>query len=559
MKLIRNFSFTMAIIIILILFAFVELSAFAQCTDIVVGKKASTDGSVITSHTCDEGGPAMGPGLGGGSGVGYDARIRVILGQDWPAGTMVPIYRQACEVGPQTQLEQVGEIPEAEHTYTYFHVAYPFLNEHQIAIGETTIAQREELMAGDDAIMTIEQLEKIALQRCKTAREAVQLMGELGEKYGFHPSCWIMGECVTVTDPNEAWVFEIYSVGPLWSPKSGDSGAIWAARRVPDDEVCVIPNISRIGVIEEGNPDFMYSSNYQQVAIDKGWYDPKGGEPFNITLAYTPETGDWSADSIWVRNRLWYVYQDLCPSENWDHYAPLTRYPFSVKPEGGRKLSVKDVIGYQKTTFNGTDWSLDNFDEWYVTNDKGEKVKSPLATPWITDDLSALLSLGNKQGITAERPISRYNCSYGFVSQVRDWLPNPIGGCLWFFNDNPGTSVHIPVYCGVTELPVSYRTNNRYDYSRDSAWWAFATVDQFVNFRYQDAANDLKEVQEPLQEGFYAFQPAVEEAAKILYERDPELAVKFLTNYTNSCMNKAEGVYWDLADLLIEKYNNNQY
>lgn len=539
---------------------FCAWSALA-CTDIVVGKDASTDGSVITSHTTDEGGPgyagAFGlvAGFGLGSGDGYDARIRVIQGGDFEPGTMAPVYAQMCEVGPGTELVQVGEIPQVAHTYSYFHVAYPFLNEKQVAIGETTIAQREELLGSSYAIMTIEQLEAFALQRASTAREAIQIMGALAEEYGFQSSCWIMGECVTVTDPNEAWVFEIFGVGPLWKPGSGQLGAIWAARRVPDDEVCVVPNISRIGVIEPGDPDVMHSANYMDLAIKHGWYDPASGEPFNYSAAYTPETGSWSADSIWVRNRLWYVYSQLCPSQTWDPYAPLSAYPFSVKPE--KKVSVQDVINFQRTTFEGTPFDPGNLAFWYVLDENGNRVKSPMATPFLNEAEMALY--GISEDSLSYRPLARYNCSYGFVSQVRSWLPDPIGGCLWYYNDNPATSIHVPVYCGITATPTSWMTNDRYGYSRDSAWWAFATVDLLANLRYQDAIEDIRAVRDPLQAEFYTVQPAIEQAAAGLYQTDPELAVKLLTNYTQSCMLRAEAAYWDLADELIETYNNNQF
>jgi len=548
-----------AIVLFVVGWAALWFAAY-PCTDIVVGKEASVDGSVITSHTCDEGGPSLSGllGHGGSSGVGYDARIRVVPAQDWPEGAMVPIYRQLCNVGPQTVLEKVGEIPQVSHTYAYFHVAYPFMNEHQVAMGETTIAQRRKLTPSEHAIMTIEQLEAIALQRARTAREAIKIMGALAEKYGFQSSCWYMAECVTVTDPNEAWVFEVYGVGPLWTPDSGKPGAIWAARRVPDDEVCVVPNISRIGVIDPQSPDFMFSSNYMEVAIENGWYDPKSGKPFNLTEAYTPETGevgDWAADSVWVLNRLWYIYSTLCPSRKWDVNAPLSSYPFSVKPE--KKLSVQDVIAFQRSTFQGTPFDPADVPAWYVSDGKGGRVKSPLATPFLNEDAMALL------GITPDspsyRPIARYNCSYGFVSQVRSWLPDPIGGVVWYYNDNPATSIYVPVYCGIQQTPISWQTNDRYIYSRDSAWWAFATVDLLVNLRYQEAINDLKAVRDPLEEEFFKLQPAVEEAALALYKANPELMVRFLTQYSQSCMLRAEEAYWKLADYLMCKYNNNQF
>ncbi|MCR4424860.1 MAG: C69 family dipeptidase [Firmicutes bacterium] len=535
-----------AVLVCLSVSVFLGSTAALACTDVVVGKNASRDGSTITSHTCDEGGYG-----GGGSGIGYDARIRVVPGQTFPEGSTFTVYRQTCEAGPSAPLIVVGEIPQVEKTYTYFHVAYPFLNEHGLAIGETTIAQREELVPSDRAILTIEQLEILALQRCKTAREAIVVIGELAERYGFQSSCASMGECITLADGNEAWVMEIYGVGPFWTPDSGEPGAIWVARRVGDDQVCVVPNVSRIGVIEEGNLDFMYSKSYKDVAIENGWYDPASGEPFNITTAYTPETGSWSADSMWIRNRLWYIYSLLCPSQTWDHDAPLSAYPFSVKPE--KKVSVQDVIAFQRSSFEGTEHSLADLPAWFVPDGKGGKTKSPLATPFITDDMANLLCFEN------ERPVSRYNCSYGFVAEVRSWLPEPVKACLWYYNDNPATSMYVPVYNGVTELPVSWRTNDRFQYSRNSAWWAFATVDQYAGFRFQDAIKDIAAARDPVEAGFFAMQPCIERVAAEIWARDPAAARSFITGYTSMCMKKAESTYWELADLLMCKYVNNQY
>jgi len=233
--------------IALILVAILGLAVYA-CMDVMVGKDATVDGSVITSHTVD-------------GWYDSDLCIRVIPGQKFPKGAMVDVYwglvREEVD-----QPKKIGEIPQVEETYTYFHDAYSHGNEHQVMIGETTIGQKEELSTflGEKAIMTIEQLEAFALQRTKTARDAIKLMGELGEKYGFLPSCADQGECLTVTDPKEGWVFEIFSVGIGWDPASGKPGAVWAAQRVPDDEIVCVPNISRIREIDLSKPDYFMAS-----------------------------------------------------------------------------------------------------------------------------------------------------------------------------------------------------------------------------------------------------------------------------------------------------------
>ena len=322
-------------ILVLALIGVVFLPANAlTCTDIVVGKEASVDGSVITSHT----------------GAAPDCRVHVVPAQTHEPGSMAPVYfgMQDATVPFKTYGEVIGHIPQVEHTYRYFHSAYSHMNEHQLAIAETTMGQRKELRAdhkeGAKQIMTIEQAQAFALQRCKTAREAVELIGSLVEEYGFLPSAG-GSEALSIADPNEAWVLEVFAVGQDWDPESEELGAIWAAQRVPDDHVTVIPNWSVIKEIDLDDRDnFMASSNYMQVAIDNGWYDPEAGRPFVWQDAYPPPTtGEWAI------NRLWLFYSTVAPSlKEWPdrslknpfdgydayHHAidPLSFYPFSVKP-----------------------------------------------------------------------------------------------------------------------------------------------------------------------------------------------------------------------------------
>lgn len=514
----------------------VGVSAYA-CMDVVVGKDATVDGSVMTSHTVDG---------------WYDSNITVIHGQTFEEGAMADVFWNLIGEEPVPP-KKIGEIPQVEKTYTYFHTAYSNFNEHQLAIGETTIGQKEELqtMLGEKAIMTIEQLQVFALQRCKTARCAIKVMGELAEEYGFLPSCANEGECLTVADTKEAWVFEIFSVGPLWDPASGAPGAVWAAQRVPDDHVTVVPNISRIREIDLSQPDyFMASEGHQSVAIDNDWYDPTSGKPFIWQEAYTPKLGDWSLSSEWIRIRLYLVSSFAAPSQDWDPYLSTELYPFSIKPE--KKLSVQDVMALMRSTLTGTVFDMEAHPAWLVPGADDEMEKSPFATPFPGSDMRKLLN------IPYHRPAAKYNCSLGFVAQLRDWLPDPVGGVLWFYLDNPHMSLYVPVYAGVQDTPLSWRTYDRNKFSRDSARWAFALADDLVNRRYQDAIKDLRAVRDPIEAEFFIVQPAIEEVALKLYEQDPGLAKKFLTNYTNACMIRAENAYWELNDDLIQKYNNNK-
>jgi len=536
-KLILSIGIISVTLVLVSIFGFTNGFSDKGCMDVIVGKDASVDGSVMTSHTVDG---------------WYDSNIHVVPGQTFKKGETVDVFWNIIGelVEPPSK---IGEIPQVEKTYTYFHTAYSHMNEHQLMIGETTIGSKDELSTflGEKAIMTIEQLQVFALQRAKTAREAIEVIGSLAEKYGFLPSCAGMGECLTIADPKEAWVFEVFSVGIGWDPKSGKPGAIWAAQRVPDDELVCVPNISRIREIDLDNPDyFMASDNYMQVAIDFGWYDPLSDKPFIWQEAYTPLLGGWSLSSEWVRIRLHLVYSTAAPSMEWDPYKETQTYPFSIKPEN--KMSVKDLIDLQRSTLTGTVFDMEANAAWLVPDGKGGCVKSPFATPFPVSDMRKLLN------IPYHRPAAKYNSSYGIVTQSRDWLPDPIGGVLWLYLDNPHMACYVPVYAGVQEIIPSWKTFDRNKFSLDSARWAFALADDLVNRRYQDAIKDLKAVRDPIQAEFFAMQPGIEVAVLELFKRDPDLAKRFLTNYTGSCMKRAEKAYWDLDWDLIQKYNNNK-
>lgn len=527
------------VVFTVLLVSFMSLSAWG-CTDIVVGKKASADGSVITSHTAD--------------GAFYDARVRTIPGKTFPAGSKADVF---WNIGMDEDSEpvKIGEIPQVEKTYTYFHVGYPFMNEHGVAIGETTIGQKEELKTfrpDARAILTIEQLEILALQRAKTAREAIKVIGELAEKYGFLPSCGTEGECLTITDSEEAWIFEIRSAGFMWTPDSGKPGAVWAAQRVPDDCVVVVPNMSRIREININDKDnFMAAKNYKQLAIDNGWYDPNGDKPFIWQEAYSPLTGneDWSLSSMWIRNRLYTLYSQLDPTREWDPYAETMSYPFAIKPQ--KKLSVQDVMTMLRSHMEETPFDMEAEKAWYVR--EGDKmVKSPLATPFVTKDMRNLLK------IPYSRPISKWDCAYSFVSQARSGYPAPVRTVLWFGYDNPHTTCYVPIYSGVLETRQSWRTFDRNSFNLSSAQWGFILADDLVNHRYQEAMEDLKAVRNPLEQNFAKQVLEVDKKALELAKKDSSKAQEYVTKFTNECMEKTEKAWWKLNWDLITKYNNNR-
>ena len=519
------------------------------CTDIVVGKLASVDGSVITSHTgaCDE------------------CRVHVVPGRKFPKGAKATVYWGIQNV--KTPLEDYGEIlgyiPQVRKTYTYFHSGYSHMNEHQLAIGESTLSQKKELRTNrkdGKQIMTVEQAMIFALQRCRKAREAVKLIGGLMEKYGFLPSCGPESEALCIADPDEAWVIEIFSVGTDWDPESGKPGAIWAAQRVPDDHVAIVPNWSIIKEIDLSKTEwFMASANYKQVAIDHGWWDPKSGKPFVWQKAYSPVPREWAT------SRFWLFYSTVAPNfKNWpnkkitnpykgyDSYhqylEDISIYPFSVKPE--KKMSVQDVIAFQRSVFEGTIYDMTLDFDWYIPDGKGGMIKSPLTTPFPTKDMRELLD------IQYRRMVSRGG--YGMVAQLRSWLPDPIGGVYWFYVDNQHVSTYVPIYAGVTEISPLYKEYNPDKYSETSARWAVDFVDNLLYLKWQEAIKDLHKVRDPLEQSFFTDQKKTDAKALELYNKKPYKAKKFLTDYTRDAMEKTVKMYHRLRDSLITKYTNNK-
>ena len=507
------------------------------CTVIVVGKEASSDGSVINSHNADG---------------GYDSGLKIIPAADHEPGQMAPVYSNITHADLR-DMEKLGEIPQVGHTYQYFHIAYPFGNEHQVMIGEHTIGGHPKCKPTDQskAIMWIEQLEVFCLQRAKTARECVQVMGELAENYGYKGTSGGSAEVLSVSDPNEAWIFEIFGVGPKWTPDSGKPGAVWCAQRVPDDHIYVSPNMSRIDRVDASDSEnFMVSSHYLDTAVELGIYSPESGRPFSWRDTYGYVWPANNESSRWAR--LWRALTLLAPSAEgpggygWT-FGQQPDYPFSVKPD--KPVSFQDVYAVLTDMNIGTKYDNTEHKAWYVRARDGSWVKSPLATPQPSSEMMALLQ------IPYWRPGSIGGCSYHFVSQSRNWMPNDIGGVVWFGLDNDNNSVIVPVYSGNIDTPPSWAVADRTKLNRKSAYWAFALVDDLVNQYYGLAKPVLDKVRKPLLKELFDNQAAIEQKALDLYKTSPEKAKEFLTDYSSSSMIRVEKVYWELVDKLL--YLNN--
>lgn len=521
------------------------------CTIIVVGKKASADGSVLVSHTD----------------TGPDSRIYVVHGRTYAPGEKAPVYWgiQDASLPLEDDGKILGYIPQVTQTYTYIHSAYSHINEHQLAIGESTTAQRKELvttMETGGQIMTIEQAMIFALQRFKKAKEATQFIGDLMVQYGFLPSSGDGSETLVIADTEEAWVFEVFGVGPGWSIESGKPGAIWAAQRLPDDETTMIPNWSIIKEIDPDDSDiFLVSENYKQEAIDRGWYDSESGKPFIWQEAYAPLPVEYAT------GRFWLFFDTFAPNyTEWpdrhlhgDPYKginqyfqivePVSIYPFSVKPE--KKISVKDIMAFQRSTFEGTIYDMTAEPQWLVPDGNGSYVKSPLATPFPGSDLRKLLQL------TYRRPVARHRGHYGMICQLRDWLPDEIGGVYWVYLDNPYFSPYVPIYAGNLSTHESYQTYDPDKYEEGSARWAIDFVDNLANLKFQEVIKDVQKVREPFEQRIFNNQEKIEEEALKLYKKDAEKAQEYLTEYSNELMKEVTTMYNDLRDLIITKYTNN--
>ncbi len=521
------------------------------CTIIAVGKLASLCGSVIISHTD----------------TGPDSRIFVVPAKTFKPGDKAPVY-WGIQDASRPLLDDgiiLGYIPQVEKTYKYFQSAYSHVNEFQLGFAESTTVQRDELICTRDngeQIMTIEQAQIFALQRYKLAKDAVKFIGELMETYGFLPSSGDGSETLFVADTEQIWVLEIFGVGAGWTRESGKPGAIWAAQKLPEDEATMVPNWSIIKEIDENDSvNFMVSENYKQEAIDRGWYDPNSGKPFIWQEAYTPLPVEFAT------GRFWLFHQTFAPNyKDWpdrfmkdDPYKginqyfqtvePLSFYPFSIKPE--EKISFQDVIAFQRSTFEGTIYDMTSGPEWLVPDGEGNFVKSPLATPFPGSDLRKLMK------ITYRRPVARHRGHYGMVLQLRDWLPDEIGGVYWVYLDNPYFSPYVPIYTGNLSVDESYKIYNPDKYEEKSARWAIDFVDNLANLKFQNIAEDVRVKRYPFEEAIFSEQDEIEDIALKMHKKDPLKAQEYLTEYSNNLMRDVTNMFLELRNEIITDYTNN--
>lgn len=514
---------------------FLNHSPSFSCTTLLVTKGASKTGSMIIAHTDDD-------DLG-------DQRIVYVPAQDHPKGskrsiTPLPLLYPryvGTERGPGYALLKnhpptpvSGSIDQVEHTYAYFDANYAILNEHGLAIGETTCASKFQYKSNDKMIFDIAELSRIALERCKTAREAVLLIGGLAEKYGYFD--W--GELLILADNNEGWVFEISA-----SPKA--ESALWVAKKVPDGEVFISANIFRIREVLRDDPDMLYSSNLFAVAEEEKWI--KDGK-----LDWLPSVspGEYNHPYYSLR-RVWRAQTLFNPSLNlspWVENGYTNVYPFSIKPE--KKLTTRDVAACLRDYYQETPFDLS----------KG-LAAGPFGCPYrYTGPYEPAVNTETPNPpppIGAwERPISIYYCGYSYITELRPWLPPAIGAVTWISLDQPLTSCYIPFYAGVNDLPQGFQTGSTGTFSRKSPWWAFNSISNIAAFKFSYMIEDIKKKQSEIEENELKKQPELEQKAAKLFQKNPKAAKDLLTSYCNKNADAVVKKWWDLATYLFEKYTD---
>lgn len=504
-----------------------------SCTSIQVGRLATVDGSVITCHTCD------GP---------YRQWVNIVPHQKWPDKAMNKIYSGKMHTETSTDLRgivQTGEIPQVAETYRFLNTAYPALNEMGLAIGETTIGGRQELVNNEGMFM-IEELERLALERCKTAREAIRLIGDLVKQYGYGD----FGECITIADGKEVWHFEIMGAGPL------EKGAVWAAVRIPDDHVGISANIPRIAEIDLKNPDrYMASENVFQLAQDMGWWDPKSGKPFKFWEAYNGRRP--------FSTREFFVLSTLAPSLKLTMDMP--ELPFSVKPE--KKLSVRDVLAIYRNPYEGTDLDMTKNMPLFPQGQRRRPGDAPPAQPaappqmapssivsaWMPRDLINIVNNLKPGTIVPQRTIPISGCAYATVLQVRGWLPPSVGAICWFALDNPAMSARIPIFAGTTELPPGFEICAQHNFRLDSAAWAFRRANRLATLKWGQTRKTIEGVIAEFEDKAFADLPFLEKKVQDILaskapDKEPFTVERYLTKYTNDMARSAVQRYMELGD-----------
>ncbi|MBN1165173.1 MAG: C69 family dipeptidase [Candidatus Krumholzibacteriota bacterium] len=454
------------------------------CTNFLITKGASADGSTMISYAAD-------------SHVLY-GELYFTPARDHIPGSMLDIYE--WDSG-----KHLGQIIQVPHTYS----TVGLINEHQLSIGETTWGGRSEL--GDStAIIDYGNLMFLALQRARTAREAIEVMGDLVARYGYYSS----GESFSISDPNEVWFMDLIGKGP------DNQGAVWVARRIPDGYISAHANQARIRQFPlKDKKNCLYAPDVIDFAREKGYFDGPDKE-FSFADAYAPL--DYGALRF-CEARVYAMFNRAAPSLqlSMDYVKGVPGaepMPLWIKPD--RKLTVHDVMEFMRDHFEGTEFDL--------AKDIGA---GPYSCPYRWRPLTWKV---NDKEYVNERAASTQQTGFSFVTQARSWLPDPIGGIIWFGVDDTYSTVYNPVYCGITRVPHSYAvgTGDFHHFSWEAAFWVFNWVSNYAYSRYVEMIKDIRIAQQELEGKYLGEQSRIDETARVLFEQSPGLAVDYLTEYS---------------------------
>lgn len=495
------------LLVVITLFSFLcEIHVFA-CTNLLVGKYASVDGSTMITYSADS--------------YALFGELYHWPAKKWSKGEMLKVYEW-----DSGNFKYLGDIAQAAQTYN----VVGNINEHQLTIAETTFGGREELV-DPDGIIDYGSLIYITLQRAKTAREAIKIMTDLVTEYGYNSS----GESFSIGDPNEIWVLEMIGKG------KGNKGAVWVAVRIPDDCISAHANQARIQQfpLKDSN-NCLYSKDVISFAKEKGYYKGKD-EDFSFAKAYNPL--DFGGQRF-CEARVWSFFNryntDMAKYVTYAKGQTQEPMPLYIKPD--KKLSVADLQEMMRDHYEGTEL------DW--TNDVGAgPFKSPYRWAPLTWESDSVQYCN-------ERPIATQQTAFVFVTQMRSWLPNPIGGVIWFGTDDAGQTVFTPMYCSITETPECYREGNGdlYTFSWTSSFWINNWVANMVYNKYDYMHTDVVQAQKEVEGKFFSEQDKIEKEALQLYNKSAEDAVKFLTEYSNTQAQYAFERWKKLGEFLTIKY-----
>ena len=495
--------------IVFVLCVLVGTAEALACTNILVGRKASADGSVMCSYNCDT--------------FGYSGWLT-----QSPAGSHEPGEKIAIR-----NFWHPGEIKGYVDQVPYTFQVIGYMNEHQLTIVETTFGGREELhnpegMLGYDNVM------QLALQRCRTAREAILEMGRLMDEYGYCDT----GETFSVCDPQEAWIMELIGKGP------GRKGAVWVALRVPDDAICAHANQSRIRKFPlKDKENCLYSKDVISFAREMGYFSGKDAD-FSFREAYCPF--DFAHMRL-CEPRVWSIFRHHTDPAYMDSFMPYLNGQFDVCDElplwirPDKPVTLQEVMADMRDHFEGTPLDM---------------TADVMAGPWSSPIRPRAKSFTSEgRNYFRERPISTQQAGFAVVAQMRSWLPDAVGGVYYFNCDDPGMVAYVPVYCGVTEIPSAFAAQHNRNgvFDEAGAYWLCNWVSNMVYPRYSALMPELLAAREELERFFSADQPDVEAAVADL---TPGERVAFLNARTASYTQRMMDRWSRLARELIVKFND---